>query len=113
LLYVLGDCPSPPGVPAIQQLRRDVYQVVWDPSRENGARIELYSLEGKFEEGKREKREANFTLDTDDDSGRMEDNDVEADDNDNWVLYYNGTGMKHQYLAYRTYSTSLSHCQIL
>jgi hypothetical protein len=28
-------------------------------------------------------------------------------------LYYNGTGMKHQYLAYRTYSTSLSHCQIL
>lgn len=69
--------------------------MVWDPSRENGARIELYCLEGKVEEGKRQRREANFTLDTDG-SARMEDNNsVEADDNDSWVLYYNGTGTKH------------------
>ncbi|XP_021913370.1 proto-oncogene tyrosine-protein kinase ROS isoform X3 [Zootermopsis nevadensis] len=87
----LGDCPSPPGVPLIQQLRRDVYQVIWDASRENGARIELYCLEGKIEEETREKREANFTLDADN-SARTEDNNfVEADDNDIWVLYYNGT----------------------
>jgi hypothetical protein len=83
----------------------DVYQVVWDPSRENGARIELYCLEAKVEEGKREKREINFTLDTDD-ADRMEDNNfVEANDNDSWVLYYNGTGMKHRYSAFCTYST--------
>ena len=49
-------------MPIIQHLRRDVYQVTWDPSRENGAHIELYSLEGKIERGKREKREVNFTL---------------------------------------------------
>lgn len=88
----LGDCPSPPGMPVIQQLRRDVYQVIWDPSRENGAHVELYCLEGKTKGGKREKREANFTLDTEG-STRIEDsNVVEADDDsDNWVLYYNGT----------------------
>jgi hypothetical protein len=84
-------------MPVIQQLRRDVYQVIWDPSRENGAHVELYCLEGKTEGGRREKREANFTLDTED-SARVEDtNVVEADDSDNWVLYYNGTGVTHQY----------------
>jgi hypothetical protein len=85
-------------MPVIQQLRRDVYQVIWDPSRENGAHVELYCLEGKTKGGKREKREANFTLDTEG-STRIEDsNVVEADDDsDNWVLYYNGTGMRHQY----------------
>jgi hypothetical protein len=97
-LLILGDCPSPPGMPVIQQLRRDVYQVIWDPSRENGAHVELYCLKGKTEGGKREKREANFTLDTDS-STRIEDNNaVEVDDDsDSWVLYYNGTGMRYQY----------------
>lgn len=92
---ISGDCPSPPGMPLIQQLKRDVYQVIWDPSRENGAHVELYWLEGKTEGGKREKREVNFTLDTES-STRVEDNTVENDDDsDNWVLYYNGTGMIH------------------
>jgi len=82
-----------------------VYQVIWDPSRENGAHIELYCLEGKIEGEKREKREANFTFDTQS-AARIEDDFVEVDDvNDNWVLYYNGTGMKHQYFAFCFYSS--------
>jgi len=93
---ISGDCPSPPGLPVIQQLRRDVYQVIWDPSRENGAHVELYCLEGKTERGKSEKREVNFTLDSES-LTRVEDSTVENDDSDNWVLYYNGTGMRHQY----------------
>ncbi|XP_069689840.1 proto-oncogene tyrosine-protein kinase ROS isoform X2 [Periplaneta americana] len=90
----LGDCPSPPGIPVVQHLRRDVYQVIWDPSRENGAHIELYSLEGKIEGGKREKREVNLTIIEDHGAARIEDNIIDTgneDDNDNWVLYYNGT----------------------
>lgn len=83
-------------MPVIQQLTRDVYQVIWDPSRENGAHVELYYLEGKTERGKSEKREVNFTLDSEI-STRVEDSTVENDDSDNWVLYYNGTGMRHQY----------------
>ncbi|PNF32886.1 hypothetical protein B7P43_G01836 [Cryptotermes secundus] len=88
----LGDCPSPPGIPVIQQLRRDVYQVIWDPSRENGAHIELYCLEGKIEGERRDKREANFTSDTHSAARIEDDTAIEADDDsDNWVLYYNGT----------------------
>jgi hypothetical protein len=65
--------------------------VTWDPSHENGAHIDLYCLEGKIEQGIRNRREANFT------SATIEDNTViEAyDDSDSWVLYYNGTGTYH------------------
>jgi hypothetical protein len=75
-------------------LRRDVYQVIWDPSHENGAHIELYCLEGKIEQAIRNRREANFTTDTYG-AARIEDNTaIDAyDDSDAWVLYYNGTGM--------------------
>nr|CAD7570351.1 unnamed protein product [Timema californicum] len=49
----LGDRPSPPGVPKVQQLGRDTYQVWWEPSQENGAVIDSYSLEGMEEGGER------------------------------------------------------------
>ncbi|CAG2061407.1 unnamed protein product [Timema podura] len=49
----LGDRPSPPGVPKVQQLGRDTYQVWWEPSQENGAAIDSYSLEGMEEGGER------------------------------------------------------------
>lgn len=41
----LGDRPSPPGMPAIHPIN-DVYQVRWEPSRDNGAPIDVYYLEG-------------------------------------------------------------------
>lgn len=76
-----------------------MYQVIWDPSRENGAHIELYCLEGKIEGGRRDRREANFTSDTHSAARIEDDTAIEADDDsDNWVLYYNGTGMKYQYI---------------
>nr|CAD7427325.1 unnamed protein product [Timema monikensis] len=49
----LGDRPSPPGIPKVQQLGRDTYQVWWEPSQENGAVIDSYSLEGMEEGGER------------------------------------------------------------
>lgn len=76
-----------------------MYQVIWDPSRENGAHIELYCLEGKIEGERRDRREANFTSDTHSAARIEDDTAIEADDDsDNWVPYYNGTGMKHKYI---------------
>lgn len=63
-------------------------------------------MEGKIEEEIREKREANFTLDADNSAKAEDNNFVEADDNDIWVLYYNGTGMKHSYSAFCAYSAN-------
>ncbi|XP_037919299.1 protein sevenless isoform X2 [Hermetia illucens] len=40
-----GHVPSAPGKPKIHHVSGDVYKVTWDPSKENGAPIELYSLE--------------------------------------------------------------------
>lgn len=78
---VSGDRPSRPGTPVIQHLRRDVYQVTWEKSRDNGAEIDFYILEGRFRTVWRTKREANHTLQ---DSNKV--------DLDEWIIYYNGTG---------------------
>lgn len=43
----LADCPTAPGKPVVKHLSGEVYQVVWDPSKDNGASIEEYSLEAK------------------------------------------------------------------
>lgn len=41
-----GDCPSAPGKPVIRHVRDAVYKVAWEPSKDNGATIIAYSLEG-------------------------------------------------------------------
>lgn len=41
----LGDRPSAPGQPKINNVREKVYKVVWEPAKENGATILEYSLE--------------------------------------------------------------------
>lgn len=41
----LGDRPSAPGQPKINNIREKVYKVVWEPAKENGAAILEYSLE--------------------------------------------------------------------
>ncbi|XP_054270502.1 proto-oncogene tyrosine-protein kinase ROS isoform X2 [Macrosteles quadrilineatus] len=76
----LGDRPSRPGSPILHQLRGNVNQVVWDePLTDNGAKVDMYWLEGRTDEGVREKREANFS------SGERH------SPNEDWVLYYNGS----------------------
>ncbi|CAH1131270.1 unnamed protein product [Ceutorhynchus assimilis] len=52
----LGDRPSPPSSPGIQFFGSNIYKVVWDAPHDNGAKIELYSLESlalKFYRNKR------------------------------------------------------------
>jgi hypothetical protein len=63
--------------------------VTWEPSRDNGAPIELYWLEGKsIHENEnniaREKRGANFTSHNSFMSTAIP---------DEWTLFYNGTGI--------------------
>ncbi|XP_017769031.1 PREDICTED: proto-oncogene tyrosine-protein kinase ROS isoform X2 [Nicrophorus vespilloides] len=56
----LGDRPSAPGIPVIQQVK-EVYQVWWEASKENGAPIDLYMLEALKIPGYRSKRSTNKT----------------------------------------------------
>lgn len=46
-IRLAGDRPSPPGMPIIQHLKADVYQVWWEASKSNGGKIDMYKLEGK------------------------------------------------------------------
>lgn len=86
LCFPIGDRPSRPGTPVIQHLRRGVYQVVWEPSRENGAHIEMYLLEGQVggKWRRRRRRETNYTT-----LPEL----TNAMDLDEWAPYYNGTGL--------------------
>lgn len=77
-----GDRPSRPGTPVVQQLRKDVYQVLWEKSRDNGAIIDYYALEGLIKKPWMRKREANYSTLTDDSSSIA---------SEEWILYYNGT----------------------
>lgn len=75
-----GDRPSKPGVPVLHQLRGNINQVVWDePVKENGAKVDLYWLEGQTDDSTREKREANVTFS------------LESDEEEDWVVFYNGS----------------------
>lgn len=84
-----GDRPSKPGVPVLQQLKGNINQVVWDePVKENGAKVDLYWLEGQTDDSTREKREANLTIS------------LETDEDEDWVVFYNGSS---NYLCENTY----------
>ncbi|XP_075227577.1 receptor protein-tyrosine kinase sevenless [Lycorma delicatula] len=83
----LGDRPAAPGIPVLHHLRGDVYQVAWEPSKENGGIIELYCLEGRQGNGNEqqpqfEKQEYNnlTTIATMSTTASQE-----------WSIYYNGT----------------------
>lgn len=79
-LVLTGDRPSKPGVPVLHQLRGNINQVVWDePVKENGAKVDLYWLEGQTDDSTREKREANLTFS------------LESDEEEDWVVFYNGS----------------------
>ncbi|KAK6636659.1 hypothetical protein RUM43_010321 [Polyplax serrata] len=81
IFETLGDRPSRPGTPVIQQLRKDVFQVLWEKSRDNGAAIDYYALEGLVKNTWRRKREANYT-------STEEGNKIVSEQ---WILYYNGS----------------------
>lgn len=81
-----GDRPSPPGVPIIQHVKGDVYQISWEAAKENGAPITMYNLEGLGFHNYRSKRNTNRTawFNT---SPYIEEKEYV------WISYYNGTGM--------------------
>lgn len=57
----LGDKPSPPGTPIIQYAKPNVYKVLWEAAKDNGAPIEMYMLEGLKIKTYRYKRSTNRT----------------------------------------------------
>lgn len=75
----LGDVPSAPGKPTVKHLSGDAYQVIWEPSRDNGAIIEEYVLEGL------QRRKEIVTGE-----GETKVDDQEYEDGE-WENYYNGT----------------------
>jgi len=85
-IRIAGDKPSAPGTPQIQHLHSNVYQVSWDHSKNNGAEIEFYLLEGR--EGT---LSANMPVAQQQRSSREAPS--ELDDDSGWTLLYNGTGM--------------------
>ncbi|CAH0553544.1 unnamed protein product [Brassicogethes aeneus] len=57
----LGDRPSPPGIPIIQYAKPNVYKVLWEAAKDNGAPIEIYMLEGMKIKTYRDKRSTTNT----------------------------------------------------
>lgn len=85
----LGDRPTTPGTPVLQHLRGDVYQVAWDPSKENGGVIELYSLEGRQASGNEPYISQNDKSDyTNSTTGTSSISPTSQE----WTIFYNGTG---------------------
>lgn len=76
----VGDRPSTPGTPALQHLKEDTYQIVWEPSNNYGASAQTYWLEGKYAQSEQQFRESDFT-----------------DRYSNWTVYYNGTGTQSNF----------------
>ncbi|XP_074032211.1 receptor protein-tyrosine kinase sevenless isoform X2 [Leptinotarsa decemlineata] len=110
----LGDVPSPPGMPLIQYITPNIYKVIWEASRDNGAPVEMYKLEGKILRFYRTKRSTNRTVPFYNTSPS-----VELEDPDEWRVFYNGTNTswiisgldeKHKYAfrvsAYNSYGWS-------
>ncbi|XP_050308693.1 proto-oncogene tyrosine-protein kinase ROS isoform X2 [Anthonomus grandis grandis] len=57
----LADRPNPPGTPGIQFFGSNMYKVVWEAPRDNGAPITLYSLESMATKTYRDKRSTGET----------------------------------------------------
>ncbi|KAK4881780.1 hypothetical protein RN001_005099 [Aquatica leii] len=81
----LGDRPSPPGMPIIQHIKADVYQVWWESSKDNGAPIEMYLLEGLKIPNYRSKRSATSRPPWFHNAPSIDEHE------DNWIPLYNGT----------------------
>ncbi|CAG9822767.1 unnamed protein product [Phaedon cochleariae] len=82
----LGDNPSPPGIPIIQYVKPNIYKVIWEASKDNGAPIEMYKLEGKILRFYRNKRSTNRTVPFYNTAPS-----IELEDPDKWETFYNGT----------------------
>lgn len=97
----LGDVPSAPGKPIVEQVREEVYKVAWQPAIDNGAPIELYALEGlryRFDSRIRRSTEqtgAEKQLEPAHSTTMAIQNPLSVDEPEpkahSWTVYYNGT----------------------
>lgn len=97
VINILGDRPSPPGTPNIQHVKADVYQVLWEASRNNGAPILFYMLEGTKLLYYRNRRSTNRTA-WFSDSPYIEETEI------TWEPLYNGTG---KIMLYNSFFTTI------
>lgn len=90
-----GDRPSAPGRPVVIHVRSDVFKVIWNPSSDNGAAIEEYSLEAlRYRAKKRTERSAT-ALPPVYSTSMISPAPMLVDEyepvTDSWTMYYNGT----------------------
>lgn len=90
----LADKPGPPGVPILRPIKKSTYEISWEKSEENGARLDYYSLEclhypiSLNEQKSRKRRESDPEVPQKYVSSLPEKNPTSTD----WVVIYNGTG---------------------
>lgn len=95
-----GDVPTAPGKPVIEFFKDNVYKIVWNASKENGAAIIEYALESKKNyteewDEKRSKRSVDDSNDVNQDISFHDDiteipTDIINYKNQDWTLCYNG-----------------------
>ncbi|KAI4460354.1 tyrosine-protein kinase receptor [Holotrichia oblita] len=79
-----GDRPTPPGKPEIRFINRNESKIWWQPSKDNGAPIELYKLEGMTLKNYRQRRSTNR-------SAWYHNAPSIEEQNWKWEEFYNGT----------------------
>lgn len=72
-------------MPIIGHVKGDVYQISWEASKDNGAPIEMYNLEGLAFRNYKSKRNTNRT-------NWMYNTPYGEELENDWISYYNGTG---------------------
>lgn len=83
----LGDRPSPPGMPNVQHVKGDVYQVWWEPAKDNGSPVSLYLLEGLKIPVYRARRSTNNRT-----AWYHNAPSIEEEQEAEWESFYNGSG---------------------
>ncbi|KAH1022662.1 hypothetical protein HUJ04_012034 [Dendroctonus ponderosae] len=87
----LGDRPSAPGTPGLQFFGSGIYKVVWEAPQDNGAPIELYSLESLALHWYRNKRSMSTPRNRSAWFANAPSVEEEPDEEAQWEEVYNGT----------------------
>lgn len=102
----LGDVPSMPGKPDVKHESGEVYHISWEPSKENGAPIEQYSLEALKSQSLRAKRSTTEIISGQTTNSTIAsmaidlDNELDTEEEgkeDQWTVFYSGPN--HYWIA--------------
>lgn len=92
IFETLGDRPTSPGKPILEHVGAGIYKVSWEPAKDNGATIEVYNLEARYQSNtitNRVKRSTNAIVNTTTPSVLVVDEPEPMEQK--WILQYNGT----------------------